>query len=131
MFYQRYRGVDMTVRSLIGFSLVLISLSLGCAKAKIVNSPGTIYDSMGYLEEKIPVRGLLLKRSYPALTKKLDKKLAAKAHSKYGADAVNNIQYWPSPDADAFVDYLYARGEMIRYKPFEQNAKVSSTDRVG
>lgn len=121
----------MSFRTWIPLSLMLVLLSLGCAKAKVVNSPGTTYDSMGFLEEKIPVRGLLLKRSYPSLTKKLDRKLAKKARRKYSADAVNNIQYWPSPDADAFVDYLYARGEMIRYKPFEETAKVSSTDTTG
>ncbi len=108
---------------MIGLMVVLT----GCAKPRVVSNPSSEYDSMGTLEERIDVHhqilryvtlGLLQKHSYKNLTKRLNKKLEHKARQKYGADAVANVTYWPDPKSDAIVDYLYGRGEMIRYKKF-------------
>jgi hypothetical protein len=106
--------------------LILLIPAAGCSH-RIVNNPSTTYDSMGMIEEKVPVDrailkyvtlGLMRKHSYKSLTKKLNRRLDSMAHEKYGADAVNNIQYWPGPDSDALVDFLYARGEMIKFRKF-------------
>lgn len=113
------------------FSLFLFALclsSLSCAPLKIVSDPGTAYESMGFLEERVAVDGILGKKTYAKLTKSLNEKLEKKARQKYDADAVTHISYWPAPDADALVDYLYARGEMIRYKKFNEDSTVPLTD---
>lgn len=53
----------------------------------------------------------------------LRKKLAKVADSKYDADAVINVHYWPDPESKKFPDgYVYARGEMIRYHSFPGDA---------
>ena len=127
----------MTFRLPVVFSLILLLLFAGCAKARIVVYPATPYDSMGTLEEhvvsvqynivvRILTLGLLRKPSYADLTKELREKLESQAVHKYGADAVSNIQYWPDLTTDATVDYLYARGEMIRYKKFPPETESTS-----
>jgi hypothetical protein len=114
--------------------LMLFLAFTGCAH-HIVNNPETPYDSMGMIEEKVSVKAPLLsiltlgikrEHSFKCLTKKLNRRLERMALHKYGADAVNNITYWPAPDSDALVDYLYARGEMIRYKKFNETYENAS-----
>ena len=118
----------MTFRHSFGLSFLILTLTVGCAEHRMVSYPATPYDSMGTLEEHIPSQhspmvrwvtlGWMNRRSYTSMKRQLSKKLERKALHMYGADAVANIEYWPSKDIDASVDYIYARGEMIRYKKF-------------
>jgi len=55
----------------------------------------------------------------------LRKKLAEVAKRKYGAHAVIHVTYWPDPSMDKFPEgKVFARGEMIRYKPFPEKEDV-------
>lgn len=85
------------------------------------------YDSLGSIELRVGnthsylkymTAGLLRKRAYKRMTRQLDKKLLKEARKKYGADAIANVIYWPSPDSGETVDYLYGRAEMVRFKKF-------------
>jgi hypothetical protein len=116
------------------FLAAALLLSSGCAR-HIVNNPTEAYESMGAVEENVSTKapiltvltlGFVREHSYKRLTKRLNCKLERTARNKYGADAVNNIQYWPSPDSDAKIDVLYARGEMIRYKKFGTPAEPAA-----
>lgn len=116
------------------FAFMIFFALIGCAAPRIVDNPSTAYDSLGMIEEKASLErrymkvltfGLVRKHSYRSLTKKLSHRLEEMARDKYGADAVNNIQYWPAPDSDALVDYLYARGEMIRFKKFGESTAAA------
>ena len=54
----------------------------------------------------------------------LRSELSYLAKSRYGADKVINVTYWPDPQSFAFPHGLiYARGEMIRYSRFPPSAK--------
>ncbi len=49
--------------------------------------------------------------------------LVHKAAKHYGANAVIHVKYWPNPDSGIFPKgILYARGEMVRYKPFPEQS---------
>ena len=120
----------MNFRHYIKTSLLILALAVpaGCAQSRVVTDPATPYDSMGTLQEQVPVKynvlariftlGLLNKRSYGDMKKILQEKLESKAIHQYGADAIANISFWPEKETDATVDYFYGRGEMIRYKKF-------------
>lgn len=58
------------------------------------------------------------------IKKDLDNKLMHDARDHYGADAVVKVRYWPNLASGSFPDgYAYARGEMVRYEPFPNDAK--------
>lgn len=112
---------------------ILIS-STGCAR-HLVNNPTESYDSMGTLEEHVTTRsvlftvltlGIVQHRPYKYSAKMLNRKLDWTARHKFGADAVNNVQYWPDKESDAKIDVLYARGEMIRYKKFGHSPSAAA-----
>ena len=110
-----------------------ILFSTGCAR-HIVNNPVEAYDSLGTLEEHVSTRspvltlltfGMIRHHSYKCLSKRLNRKLEWTARHKFGADAVNNVHYWPDVDSDASIAVMYGRGEMIRYKKFGQAVEAA------
>lgn len=130
--------------------IVVMTLSMGCArveKVRAVEGDGGIpYETIGTLEikEKAPLitgKGVLWTGVEVAtLTmaktpsraeqykKSLRKKLAKKARKNYGADGVVKVEYWPDPAQRSFpYGYVYARGEMIRYKKFPQPELTASS----
>ena len=131
-------------------SLIMVTaLSMGCArveKVRAIEGDGSIpYETIGTLEikEKAPLitgKGILWTGVEVAtLTlaktpsraeqykKSLRKTLAKKARKNYGADGVVKVEYWPDPALRSFpYGYVYARGEMIRYKKFPQPELAAS-----
>lgn len=124
--------------------IVLLTLSLVfiCGTAfsgnsdRILLNPQQPYESLGYLEHKISTSrsfvkaitfGIVRRKAFEKMARKLDKGLLKEARRKYGADAISNITYWPSPESQTPIDYLYGRAEMIRFKKFpvaEKQAEV-------
>ena len=90
------------------------------------------YESLGTLEvfsssdvnafQWLITFGLTSHFSEAQLKNKLKKELVHKARNKFHADAVIDITYWPKREAELPLDRFYARGEMIRYKPFSAEA---------
>ena len=51
----------------------------------------------------------------------LNEKIKKAAKTRYGAEAVINVKYWPDLTAAKFPKGLiYAKGEMVRYKRFAE-----------
>ena len=121
--------------------LVIAAAVSGCARVEKVRAlegdKDVAYDSLGTLEVKRRVPFVrptgILWSGVEVLTlslaktpsradqykKSLRSKLAQKAKKRYGADGVIKVEYWPDPASSRFPEgYLYARGEMIRYRKF-------------
>lgn len=117
---------NWTLSALLISSFLLLA---GCGSNRVISKPGIDYDSLGTLEyhlsttrpiARILTLGIIRRYSYTQMQKRLSKKIADQAHDQYGADAVANMTFWPEPGADAKLDMLYGRGEMIRYKKFAE-----------
>ncbi len=119
---------------------VLVFILAGCThvqRVKAVEGGKDVpYDSLGTLQvstkAKLSPEGMFWKgiegltltfaktpSSAELYKRTLRAKLARKAHREYGADDVIQVTFWPDPESGKFPDGLvYARGEMVRYKPF-------------
>ena len=122
---------------------VMPILGLGCVQAEKVraleqDSLSVPYDSIGTLEVKTKARGNYPTHVWNATAEavslghaetyysqletyktQLRRKLAVTADKRYDADAVINVKFWPDLDLKEFADgFIYARGEMVRYKRF-------------
>lgn len=134
--------------------IVGMALGPGCTQYQKVQALETTvttpYESLGTLEVKAkalkprpqqvlwaPVEMLTLgfaKTPSQAddFKKELDKQLVDKARKHYGADMVVNVRYWPPLDSSSFPKgTVYARGDMIRYLPFEEGFYGESQPAAG
>ena len=78
------------------------------------------YESMGTLEVKIRTRSL--GSTSPEKRKAmLDDKLSQESKKHFAPDALIHATYWPDLQSRSFPGgYMYARAEMVRYKPFPE-----------
>ncbi len=133
------KGDRLMKKGWVVFLFILLAPALGLARSERVRAgEGDIsvpYTSLGTLEVKKKVSGFsdLGWKTWQVLTeggakssaqaehyrKALKCMLVRRAAKQYGANAVIHVQYWPDPASEGFPKgWIYARGEMVRYKPF-------------
>lgn len=123
------------------FLCLWVGIITGCARtAKVTAVEGGTdipYESLGTLEVREKVSRVSAAGAWytgvevvtlsladtPARDERYKKKLrdllAERAKTRYQADGVIGVRYWPDPSMDTFPQgYVYARGEMIKYTRF-------------